>query len=182
MITVQTTTGKVNIGGDFNRAVAQVKAVSGRKFDSQSKTWSVPISAEELKKKLCMLPIDLPNGQHITRYGNHYDRNEWQATQEANKVSITHSNDRAVLSAWLRDELGKWIASDKIGFVAGLIETFKLEDQMERGKVQFSTPEKETGVLAIDEEYCRRIYVITSAEQDEEEAIQERIFAKYGVE
>ncbi len=181
MITVQTTTGTCKVGGDFNSALAQIKAISGREFDSQTRTWSVPLTAEELKKKLHFLPVDLPNGQHITRYGNRYERNEWQATQEAGKVRVEHTDARDDLRMWLKAELTKWIDASKVGVVGGLIEMAQLEDRIEYGSVQFSTPEKAAAITAINEEYWQRRHEIMVAEEDAEEAIKDRIYDKYGV-
>lgn len=182
MITVNTTTGTVKVGGEFNQALTFIKGIQGRKFDSTTKIWNVPLTAQEFKKRMAGFPIEMPNGEHVTRYGNHYANNEWTAKCEADKVSVTHDEARRAVRQQMIAELSEWIQADKIGFVANLIESFKLAEMMEYGKVAFSTPEKEAAILAIDDRYNAAMSKIIDAEEDEEAAMIERIYERYGVE
>jgi len=118
----------------------------------------------------------------VTRYGNRYAHNEWAAKCESDKVNVTHEDARAAARRDMIDELGKWIQADKVGFVANLIESYKLADAIEYGKVKFSSPEKEAAILAIDDQYNARMSKIIDAENDEEAIEIERIHARYGIE
>ena len=182
MITVSTKTGTIKVGGDFNQALTFIKGIQGRKFDGATKTWNVPLTAQELKTRMSGFPVEMPNGDHVTRYGNRYARNEWDAKCEAEKVNVTHDENRRAVRQQMIAELGEWIQADKIAFVANLIESFQLAGMMEYGKVKFSTPEKEAAILAIDDRYNAAMSKIIDAEEEEEAAKIERIYERYGVE
>ena len=182
MITVSTKTGTVKVGGDFNQALTFIKNIAGRKFDGATKTWSVPLTAQELKAKMSGFPVEMPDGSHVTRYGNSYAANEWAAKCETDKVSVTHQDARAAARQRMIEELGKWIQGDKVAFVANLIESLHLTDMMEYGKVQFSSPEKKAAILAIDDQYNADMSKIIDDEDDEEAVAIERIHERYGVE
>ena len=178
MITVKTTTGTVQVGGEFNRALGQIKAINGRKFDSSTKTWSVPISAKELKAKVT-LPIEMPNGDHVTRYGNTYSHGEWQAEQEYKAVSVSHDDARQAVRQWLEEELSKWIAADKVSQIASIIESTKLSALIENGTIR-ATAEKIAALYAIETGYYKRMEAVYQAEDAEAEMQRDAIAAKYG--
>lgn len=168
------------MGGDFNQALARIKAIGGRSYDSATRAWSVPIDAKSFQEKV-MLPIEMPDGGHVTRYGNRYASNEWAADREARQVRVVKTGERREIAEWAKGEIAKWIASDKIDFVFALIDKGTIAQKMEYGEIKFSTPEKEQAIMAIAESYWAKDREIRQAEEDAEWAEKDRIYGKWGI-
>jgi len=191
-IKVQCSDGLIEIGGDFNHALAMVKAISGRKYDSSTKIWTVPVEMKSFDSLKTGLPVDVLSGNqqgrfqsggHQTRYGNTYSRNEWDAFREGERAA-TRAGEKfgdlmAEVEAKFRQQLADLGLSPQ---VIKVVLSYDFDDLVEAGKIQFSSEERRQKIEAIRELYSNEMYKITMAEVDAQEAAREQVYDKYGLE
>lgn len=190
MITVNCKDGKIQIGGNFDSAKAIVKAMGG-KFDWNSKEWTVTCPVKEFDPLRIGLPVDvisgeqngrMASGNHATRYGNVYSRNEWNATQEAGKVSLheEYQPKHDALKNELRAKLTAFnpASADRL---YPIISGLELDIYIEQGVVQFTSPEREQALRAIEDWFCDAQTALFREQDDREQSIKEAIFEKHGV-
>lgn len=189
MITVNCSDGKISIGGDFNAAKSFIKNC-GAHFNGATKEWSI---GESIKKFDPLngfpFPVDvlsgsngrMSSGDHVTRYGNSYTRNEWNAKIESEKVSLSHKFQPRfdTLKGELISKLQPLTPDDKI---ARIIDSFDgIDEMVSRGALIFSSPEKERAIREIENWYDSAKSALYQEQDDAETAIKEQIYDKYGL-
>ncbi len=181
--------GFIKVGGDFQAALARIKGLDGRKWNAQEKRWEAPsVTVAEAARRLTGYPLDVagPAGSyHVTKYGNGYTADEWQADQQARAAekqarSSFEQQYRALEQEATRrlDALGVTHAQQ-----ATLINGWsEFNNNVERGAIKFSSPEREREIRAFVTWYGDAWYALAQAEDDAAEAAAERIYAQYDME
>ena len=194
MLNVKLQNGKVQVGGDFYRALAHVKRISGRKYDGDTKTWNVPQSMEEFTKD-CGFPVTVlsgngltaknHSGSHKTQYGNWYSENEWSAIGEVRESDKNISNsyadrlnqvDRDCEQA-LRDA---GFPEQFIGWLNGSLGD--LEDVEARHNIKWSSPARREQVESILKSHVSEWMAIKEEELEAARIAEEAIWERHGVE
>ena len=83
---------EASVGGDFSKALDQIKAIEGRKYDAAAKAWIVPMKMDDFEKWMTGFPITGDDGSRVTSYGNIYSAAEWEKKQQAHREDEA-SND-----------------------------------------------------------------------------------------
>lgn len=190
MIKVLTTDGQViEVGGDFQRALAAVKQLSAPRFDGMTKTWTVGADAKQVIRHCATwhLPCEAPDGTYWTKYGNGYNRSERDAFREMAKAEAEAEREMQpavdAVDAWLDEQLAAYYGSAddaRIAPVGRIIRLGDFEEAVEDGKLRFHTPAREPALRAIDEEYGKRIEAAVDARESAVQAARERIEEMYG--
>lgn len=185
-IKVQCTDGTIELGGEFSSSLARVKAIAGRKYDSATKVWLVPV---EMKYFSYGTPFDVlsgnttpryQSGSHHTRYGNVYDRQEWDEFQGAEAATRKVANEYAPKFEELEKRYTRQLIEAGIPQKhVGAILTHRFPDAVEYGRIQFSTPERKATTLAIYEAWETEYSNLVQAESEAQEAAREQ-FYNYG--
>lgn len=164
-IQLQDTT--VEVGGSFQDALALVKRQPGRRYDAATKTWHVPQALADFRRH-CSLPLDTPHA-HITRYGNGYTRDEWNAWQEGKRDEAEVADQFAPKYEALADDFRAKLAAAQVS-QAGInliaSATQDIYEMEECGKIKFSTPERRAEIVGICEWYYAAWMALHTAEQD----------------
>lgn len=199
MIKVKLNDGKkVKVGGDFQRALEMIKAIPGRKYDGQEKTWTVPMDLGEFcsKASFYSLPIDiiegdgesqrLASGNHITSYGNAASSEEWRAQKDVwaaeKRITNEHADAIEAPKQWFVSEMvAIGIPEQAAKSVLGLIQIHDLEYQIGIGKIQFSSQEREQQVRALVAEYWKRQMAAYEAEEAALDSARTRIWEGAGI-
>ena len=191
-IKIKCSDGMIEIGGDFQGALALVKSIDGRQYDPATKIWTVPVSIHRFDSLKIGRPVNVlsgdergrfRSGDHHTRYGNVYSRDEWAATTEANQaegeVGRQFEGREAEIEAKYRQQLAGLGIDEQM---AGTILSWRFEDLVESGQIKFSSPEREQAIWAIRNAHADEMMEVWRAEDDAKEAARERIWGKYGLE
>lgn len=181
-IKVKLADGTVEVGGEFKAALEFIKGQVGRKWDAASKTWSVPQAVEQFRKG-CSFPLTLPGGDHVTRYGTRYERNEWACLQEESQA------ERAVARPYL-DKTDEAMAEFRRKLEAaglsergiGIVVNYQgMLDAAERdGMIGFSSPARRSEIEAICQGWHAEMDRLTRDLDDATHAAKENIAKKYG--
>lgn len=156
--------GSLEIGGAFADALAVVKAVPGRQYDGSLKAWRVGISCKEMAARTS-LQIILPSGERVFPGGNRYTTEEWELLKEEHQrveAAVDAAQDAEISAIrWLKSRiaaLGLPEAAQKklIGIIANAGGD-GLSGAEEEGKIQFSSAERRSLLLGIEDEYLRRV-------------------------
>ena len=168
-ITVKLQDQTVRVGGNFQGALRWVKGFQGRTYDPRTKTWTVPTTYVEFKKR-SRFPLDIDGGDHVTKYGNAYTRGEWNTNKaiwkSEEEVADKYFDEHAVNRDWLCNELQK-IGVNEQGARYILARHETLDIEKECGRVQFSSPQRRKQVLAAVEKFEKMEYD-TYRHEDEE--------------
>lgn len=185
-IRVQLQDAKIQIGGGFEAALAWVKAQPGRRYDAATKTWAIPMSLAELRRR-CTLPLDVVDavaarpqpGSHITRYGNAYSAEEWQAkrAEMAAEERIARASD-AKLAALRAEAVSRLMAAGVAPEAARMLvgRLLELDVLEESGAIIYSSEERRQAVHEIAEWYGAEVERIAREAEDEADAERERIW------
>ncbi len=179
MVRVVLTDGMVNIGGGFQEALSCVKVLPGRQYDPARKVWVVGLSLREFATR-CWLPFDIENGidtvrlstgRHITRYGNSYSREEWDAVEEFHQAEGRIREEFAPRFATLRQEAierlsAAGLSDQAIAFLMRSGAIFEVEFHEEIGQISFSSEERRAAVLSVAAWYGCEYEKLARAEQD----------------
>jgi len=185
--------GMVEIGGNFQGALAFVKRQKGREYDPATKTWTVPQTIKDFVGwNRAGLPIDIMSGDnsnrygdgnHVTRYGNVYSRDEWDAQKEAWKaegeIAAKYAPENAQNDRLFAEALREVGVSEKgIRMIRAYI--WDLEE-VEGYRIKFSSPERRKQIYAIVEAYRKRQEEIWESQEAEEEARTIEIYERGGI-
>ena len=127
----------------------------------------------------------LPNGDHLTRYGNRYSAIEWREMQETWKAeadaATPYADQHSALTAELLRRLEALMPENKKGYnyLWNAIQKFQLDFELERGALKFSSPERAQAIRAIEAWYEGEAGKLFEAEQDAIALAQERVALKY---
>lgn len=199
-VTVKLTNATVSLGGEFSSALALVKSLPGRRYDSATKVNMVSIGLKEFSAVAAVhgLPFDVQSsaeafrsGEHVTRWGTRYSRDEWDAMREGDKAAAAAAQAArpqvVAAEAEVRAELQRRALENAPNAeiarkMAALVEADGgMGEALERGLVKFSTPERKAAWLAIDEWYWNAMWQAGEAERDAECAARERVAQQYGI-
>ena len=175
-ITVKLSDATISLGGDFATALACVKAVPGRAYDSATKTWSVPQTLLHFQAAARGLPIDVVSsaagrsGQHITRYGNKYSAAEWDAKRAVDALVVPS----AIAARCQQREDAAWQAfvavigdEAKARQIDAVLQRYgSAEEAEEYGRIRFSSPARRAEIAAAWEQYLTE-YLKSSEEGDD---------------
>lgn len=192
-IRVKLSDATIELGGNFNSALQFVKGFSGRKYDPATKTWTVPTSISEFQKHN-RFPTEIlsgnggnryASGNHVTKFGNAYSRDEWDATQEARsveaKVAADFAKEKVALDSQFRQRLADiGLSENAIGLLAS--KPFDTEEMEEAGRIHFSSDERRTEIYAAIKWFRSEMERVWRAEDSAVEAANERIWSKYDFE
>jgi hypothetical protein len=183
----------VELGGNFNSALRFVKGFSGRKYDPTTKTWTVPTTISEFQK-FNTFPTEIisgnggnryASGNHVTKFGNAYSRDEWDATQEAwsakAEIASSTAKHEVALDSQVREKLSAIGLSDNaVSLLAS--KPFDIEEMEEAGRIRFSSDERRAEIYAIIEWFRSEKVRVWQEEDNAVEAANERIWSKYDFE
>ena len=186
-ITVKLTDAMVSLGGDFAVALARVKAISGRAYDSSTKTWSVPQTLLQFQKEVSGLPVDVlsaanpaRSGQHITRYGNKYSRAEWAAKRAvdalvvpAEIVARVEAREQAAWQAFVA-VIGDEAKAKQASAVLQRYES--AAEAEEYGRIKFSSTARRAEIDAAWDAYQTALYRADQEAKDWIDAETHRIY------
>jgi hypothetical protein len=190
-ITVKLTDATIALGGDWNGALAMVKSIAGRSYDGQAKTWALPLDLKAFSARAAGRPFDVlasatahRAGEHVTRWGTRYGRNEWDAKRAVDAIQVPAAlvaeaqQKRDAAERALIAVLGPNAAK-----VRNLYDRFAgdLDEAAELGYITFSSPARKAAIEAAFETYFADL---EAAEQaiDDFRAIEERKIAEdYGI-
>lgn len=175
-ITVKLSDATISLGGDFAFALACVKGVPGRAYDSATKTWRVPITLLQFQGVARGLPIDVVSsaagrsGQHITRYGNKYSAAEWDAKRAVDALVVPS----AIAQRCQQREDAAWQAfvavigdEAKARQIDAVLQRYgSAEEAEEYGRIRFSSPARRAEIAAAWEQYLTE-YLKSSEEGDD---------------
>ena len=188
-IIVNCSDGKIKIGGDFKTALAKVKAVQGRKYNPTSKEWTVPVEMKHFD--MCGHPIDVlsgnssrrfQSGAHQTRYGNVYKQDEWQAMREADTAMADAALPFKDREEKIKAKYQKILADlDLSPQAVTAILAWNFYDMVEFGKIQFSSPERESQIMKIRAGYDDEMMTVWQAADDAAELAREKVYMKYDI-
>jgi len=185
---------QVEVGGEFGKALEMVKSIEGRCYDSATKTWTVPMSLRDFCEQVRFwgLPVDVlvgeghryMSGNHVTRYGNAYSAEEWQAQKDvwAAEREVTREFSDAIEAPkqWLVEEMvAIGIPERAAKSVLALAHDF--EYQVEVGKIQFSSQEREEKVRSLIAEYWKRQMAACEAEEAALDSVRTKIWEGAGI-
>lgn len=192
-IKVKLKNGEVKVGGNFQAALDWVKSHSGRDYDPVTKTWTVPLPIEKfLSYGSARFPIDIvsgvqgkprfESGSHVTRYGNVYSGEEWDAQRSVWKAEKEIAGDYTDDYEASKKQFQADLQSSGVS-VAGvrMLESrlWDFEDA-EGYRLKFSSRARRDEVFAIVEARRERDAAIGKAEDNDLDAARERIFAGTG--
>lgn len=193
-IKVKFNDGLVEVGGEFTEALAWVKSLQGRKYDSSTKTWSCPAEMQATMR-YCSFPYDVlagdgsngkyRSGNHVTKYGSVYSREEWQQAQEIRSIQLEGDYSRQLDDAYgqLLAELRATGALEKVvvGIACEIQDGNSIAWLEEAGKIVFTSLDRRQAFVAAEEKYFEAIARISRAEGDELATKEELIFEKYDI-
>lgn len=168
-ITVKLTDAMVSLGGDFAVALARVKAISGRAYESSTKTWSVPQTLLQFQKEISGLPFDVlsatnaaRSGQHVTRHGNKYSSAEWAAKRAvdalvvpAEIVARVEAREQAAWQAFVA-VIGDEAKARQVSAVLQRYES--AAEAEEYGRIKFSSPARRAEIDAAWDAYQTALF------------------------
>lgn len=173
-IIVKLSDATVEVGGEFSSTLAFVKGLPSRRYNSADKTNSVTMTLAEFARS-CGRPYDVRSaaqthrsGEHVTRWGTRYSRNEWDAKNEIAAAEKQIAQEFQPRYDALKAELRQ--RSTAIGLdaraVAMIERAGELEMMIEAGRVQFRTDARRREVLALNDWYASAWNAIYEEEQD----------------
>lgn len=190
-IKVKLNDGKIEMGGGFNSTLAFVKSQPGRKYNPQTKIWTVPgktiADFDSLKTGIPMDILEsshpqvrLAQGNHHTRYGNVYDRQEWEATQESYKTEAEIRTEYAKKFQDLDEQLGEELAQLGVSQPERIVKiAHEIDCWIEADRIQFkSEAQKEAILKAIDNQLDQMMALLSKRDmaiRDAKEAIWREI-------
>lgn len=197
-LTIKLQDATVSLGGEFSSALAFVKSLPGRKYDGATKTNSAAMTLKEFSARAQGRPFDVQSaaqshrsGEHVTRWGTRYSRNEWDAMRAADKAAgeaahaarpQVEAAEREIRAELQRRALENAPSAEIARKMAALVEADGgMSEAIERRLVKFSTPERESAWLAIDEWYWDAMWKAGEVERDAEAAARERVNDTYGI-
>jgi hypothetical protein len=129
----------------------------------------------------------MPDGTHWTAYGNGYSRAERDAYREMKRAEAEAEREMQpavdAVDAWLDSQLADYYGSavdERILPVGRIIRLGDFEEAIEDGKLRFHTPDRETALRAIADEYDHRLAGAVDARDSAVQAARERIEEMYG--
>lgn len=176
-ITVKLTDAMVSLGGDFAVALARVKAISGRAYDSSTKTWSVPQTLLQFQKEVSGLPVDVLSA---TRYGNKYSSAEWAAKRAvdalvvpAEIVARVEAREQAAWQAFVA-VIGDEAKAKQASAVLQRYES--AAEAEEYGRIKFSSTARRAEIDAAWDAYQTALYRADQEAKDWIDAETHRIY------
>ena len=193
-IKVKLTDGLIEVGGEFKGALAFVKGHEGRRYDPATKIWMVAMTLKDfIAYNRPGLPIEIlsgngsqryQSGSHITRYGTSWGEEEWSAQKKVwsaeSKIDNKYAGPSGANERQLKDDLLSIGVAER-GATYLISRMWRLEDDEEFGKVQFSSPERRQQIYAAIEAYREREEAIERQRQDEIDAHAEAIWEQAGI-
>jgi len=185
--------GVIEVGGNFQNALAFIKRQDDRKYDPATKTWTIPQTIKEfIDYNRTGFPIDIlsgdnsnryGDGNHVTRYGNVYGCDEWDAQKEAWKaegeIEAKYQSDKTENDRLFSEALREVGVSEK-GIRMIRAHIWDLEE-VEGYRIKFSGPERREQIFAIVEAYRERQEEIWRKQEDEQEARTVEIYERGGI-
>ena len=171
-IRLQVRDGMVEIRGSFEAALSFVRGLPGRRYDPATRTWTAAVSLGDLRQRT-YLPIEVLGsqrrcpaaGDHITRYGNVYSREEWREAQQEFKAEAEQGQR---LAAAEREAARRLLAA---GVPAEAVERliprlWELKELAEEGAIRFSSEERRQAVMAVAEWFGAEVERIALGEEE----------------
>ena len=192
-IKVSLNDGIVEVGGNFQSALAFVKRQDGRKYDPTTKTWTVPQTVKEfIGWNNAGLPIDIVSGDnsnrygdgnHVTRYGNVYSRDEWDAQKEVWKaegeIEAKYASEELENGRLFSEAMrSAGVSEEGIRMIRAHIWDF---EEVEGYRLQFSSPERREQIFNIVEAYRKRQEEVWKKQENEQEARTVEIYERGGI-
>lgn len=137
MIKVNGKDFSATVGGSFNLALISIKAIAGRSYNAQNKSWTVPVSKSEFIRAMKGFSIVFSDGSHMTSYKNYHTSQEWEVAQQLRKVEADRMTAWRAINAELRFHCESITGDKKLG--NGL---FELIFNGEMSRSNFSTEER----------------------------------------
>ena len=190
-IKVKLQDGKIQVGGNFNAALAYVKGKDGRRYDVAAKTWTVPATVESFMRN-CSLPTEIlegdgsaryGDGNHVTKWGNVYSGEEWDAQKDVWAAEKRIGGDHASQYEASRKRFQADLAAlGMSGAAARMLESHIWDCEDAEGyRLKFSSQARRDEVFAVVEARRGRDCAIGEAEDAVTDAERERIFSAVGV-
>lgn len=186
-VKVQCKDGMIELGGDFNSALAMVKRIEGRKYDSTTKVWMVPVELKHFN--FCGFPFNVlsgnmqgrfQSGDHHTRHGNVYSRGEWSEFQSAEAAARKVASEYAGKFVELESQYTKRLIEAGIPQKSiSAVLTHRFLDMVEYGRIQFSSEERKVTVMAIYQAWETEYSNLVQAEAEARDAAREQVYG-YG--
>ena len=196
-INVQLIDALVQVGGDFQSALAFVKSFQHMPFDRERKLWTLPITDLKTFQARCTFPFDIASasqshrsGEHVTRYGTRYTANEWAATRASDAlvppdalVAQAQANEAAAEAAFLASLRVFGYSDALIARLRSIYDRFvgDLDEAEELGYVTFPVPGRKQQIEAIFETYYDAMLKADECVQDWLAAKQYKIDDSYGM-
>lgn len=188
-VRIQLKDGAISVGGDFQSAKDAAKSLPGARWNSVAKRWeATTLTVAEATKRLAGRPLDVdgPRGSsHITRYGNGYSENEWAALGAARKAGDEVLRAFAARRKALGDEAMRRL--DALGVPAShravlTSRWYEFDDQVARGALQFSSPQREREIRAFVAWYGDLDAQLGEEEDAASDAATTQVWERYGIE
>lgn len=188
-VRIQLKDGAISVGGNFQSAKDAAKSLPGARWNPAAKRWeATTLTVAEASKRLAGRPLDVDGprgGSHITRYGNGYSENEWAAMGAARKAEDEVFQAFAARRKALGDEAMRRL--DAMGVpathrVALTNRWYEFDDQVARGALQFSSPQREREIRAFVAWYGGEAAKLREEEDAAREAATALVWERYGIE
>ncbi|HEU5013936.1 MAG TPA: hypothetical protein VFT66_15555 [Roseiflexaceae bacterium] len=198
MLTVKLTDATVQVGGDFQNALAFIKSFDGRRYDGATKVWTVPTTLKAFAAR-CSFPYDVAaasgdarhrSGEHVTRWGTRYRGDEWSAKREyaamqppAALIAEEQTKRDAAEQALIATLRGFGLDDNGIARLRGLYDRCmgNLSEAEALGKIRFSSPERRAAVEAAFDAYYDAWNNADEGVEDYMDYEHRRIHEKYGL-
>ncbi len=192
-IKVSLSDGMVEVGGEFKSALSFVKGQKGRTYDPATKTWAIPMTVKEfVGYNRTGRPLDIlssngrgryESGNHVTRYGTAYSRNEWDSQREIWKAEKEVAAKYApesdeVEMAFSEAMIAIGVSKEGIRIIRAFIWDF---EDVEGDRFQFSSQERRDKIFAIVEAYRKAKMDVWKRQEAEEEARTLEILERGGI-
>lgn len=195
-INVQLIDALVQVGGNFQDALAFVKSFQHLPFDRERKLWTLPTTDLKTFQARCTFPFDIASasqshrsGEHVTRYGTRYSRDAWEAKRAFDAlvppdalVDAAQANEAAAEAAFLASLRVFGYSDALIARLRSIYDRFvgDLDEAEELGYVQFSAGRKQQ-IEKIFETYYEAMLKADECVQDWLAAKQYKIDDSYGM-
>lgn len=195
-INVQLIDALVQVGGNFQDALAFVKSFQHMPFDRERKLWALPATDLKTFQARCTFPFDIASasqshrsGEHVTRYGTRYSRDAWEAKRASDAlvppdalVDAAQANKAAAEAAFLASLRVFGYSDALIARLRSIYDRFvgDLDEAEELGYVQFSAGRKQQ-IEKIFETYYEAMLKADECVQDWLAAKQYKIDDSYGM-
>ena len=196
-INVQLIDALVQVGGNFQDALAFVKSFQHLPFDRERKLWTLPITDLKTFQARCTFPFDIASasqshrsGEHVTRYGTRYSRDAWEAKRASDAlvppdalVDAAQANKAAAEAAFLASLRVFGYSDALIARLRSIYDRFvgDLDEAEELGYVTFPVPGRKQQIEAIFETYYDAMLKADECVQDWLAAKQYKIDDSYGM-